>query len=572
MRTSDAAADRPIGTVLVVDDTEANRFAVSRMLEVAGFRVREAATGRDALARAAEPGSRPDLVLLDVRLPDLLGFEVARRLKADPDTAHIPVLHLSASFTSPEAAAEGLDAGAEGYLTHPVDPRVLVATVRAILRGAHAEARLRVSEARLQRLQSVATELAPVLDAVRAAQIIVAAGAELLGVRTASLGLLSADGATFELAAAVGMPDDVMAKWRRFPNAGDLPWPRAVASGGPLLIGTPEGYDAFPALGEEPERLGLGAEYVVPLVGGEGAVLGVVGFAFARGRVIGDDDRRLLEALARQGALAIERARLHEAERLARRAAEQASEAKSQFLANMSHELRTPLNAIQGYVELLEIGVHGPVNEAQLGALGRVQRAQRHLLSLINDILNLSKLEAGGVEFDVRPVALADVVADVLPMVEPQIAAKGLRCETDLALADDGGGAPIMVWADRAKLAQVLLNLLSNAVKFTASGGLVRVSVARRPASAALAQLVFLRVADTGIGVPREKQDAIFDPFVQVAAGLTRGSDGTGLGLAISRDLARGMGGDLRMRSAVGQGSTFTVALRRAQPGDAPRG
>jgi signal transduction histidine kinase len=555
-----------IGTVLVVDDTEANRFAVSRMLEVAGFRVREAATGLDALARAAAAETRPDLVLLDVRLPDLLGFEVARRLKADPVTAHIPVLHLSASFTSPESAAEGLDAGAEGYLTHPVDPRVLVATVRAILRGAQAEARLRVSEQRLQRLQAVATELAPVLDATRAAEIIVGAGAELLGVRTASLGLLTPDGTTFEIVAAVGMPDAQLAEWRRFPNAGDLPWPRVVATRAPVFVATPDDYRAYPALGDAPARLGLGTEYMVPLVGAEGAVLGVVGFAFAPGRVLGEDDRRLLDALARQGALALERARLHEAERLARLAAEQASEAKSQFLANMSHELRTPLNAIQGYVELLEIGVHGPVNEAQLGALARVQRAQRHLLSLINDILNLSKLEAGGVEFDVRPVALADVVADVLPMIEPQIAAKGLTCETELALAEDGPGAPLLVWADRPKLAQVLLNLLSNAVKFTPSGGRVLVSVARRPASAALAQLVFLRVADTGIGVPREKQDLIFDPFVQVAAGLTRASEGTGLGLAISRDLARGMGGDLRMRSVLGRGSTFTVTLRRASP------
>jgi signal transduction histidine kinase len=556
------------GTVLVVDDTEANRFAVARILETAGFRVREAATGRDALAQSADATDCPDLVLLDVHLPDLLGFEVARRLKADPATARIPVLHLSASFTGPEATAQGLDAGAEGYLTHPVDPRVLVATVRAILRGARAEARLRVSEARLQRLQEVATELAPVLDATRAAEIIVAAGAELLGVRVASLGLLTPDGATFELAATVGMPPELAERWRRFPNAGDLPWPRVVARGAPLLIASADAYREFPALGDAPARLGLNAEYLVPLVGGAGRVLGAAGFAFGGGRAVGEEDRRLLDALARHGALAIERARLHEAERAARREAELASQAKSQFLANMSHELRTPLNAIQGYVELLELGVHGPMNEAQLGALGRVQRAQRHLLLLINDVLNLSKLEAKGVEFDVRPVALGDVVADVLPMIEPQVAAKGLTCDADLALAGDDGGAPLLVWADRPKLAQVLLNLLSNAVKFTPPGGRVHVSVARRPESAALARLVFLRVADTGIGVPREKQEAIFDPFVQVAAGLTRASEGTGLGLAIARDLARGMGGDLRVRSADGAGSTFTVMLRRAAPGE----
>jgi signal transduction histidine kinase len=232
----------------------------------------------------------------------------------------------------------------------------------------------------------------------------------------------------------------------------------------------------------------------------------------------------------------------------------------------MSHELRTPLNAIQGYVQLLDMGLHGPVTPGQREALGRVARAQTHLLGLINDVLNFTKLEAGRVEFDVRPTRVADVVRDVAPLVEPQLRAKGLAFA--VRVPDDGAaGAPALVWADREKLGQVLVNLLSNAVKFTpavqADGTPGRVTV-EFTEQAGAPGVAHLRVHDTGIGIPGDKQDAVFDPFVQVSTGLTRTSEGTGLGLAISRDLARGMGGDLDVRSAPDEGSTFTVTLRRA--------
>ena len=244
--------------------------------------------------------------------------------------------------------------------------------------------------------------------------------------------------------------------------------------------------------------------------------------------------------------------------RRALHAAEAANRAKSQFLANMSHELRTPLNAIGGHVQLVELGLHGPVAPAQREALGRVQGAQRHLLGVIDDVLDYARLENGRLAFDVRPVGVADVVRDVVPLVGPQAAAKGIAL--DVALPDP---APAVL-ADRARLAQVLLNLLSNAVKFTpaprdgARPGAVRVTLEAADGA------VRIRVADAGIGVPADRLADIFAPFVQVQAGYTREHGGTGLGLAISRDLARGMGGDLTAESTLGAGSTFTVTLRAA--------
>ncbi|MGH7720338.1 MAG: ATP-binding protein, partial [Gemmatimonadaceae bacterium] len=233
----------------------------------------------------------------------------------------------------------------------------------------------------------------------------------------------------------------------------------------------------------------------------------------------------------------------------AREEADRANRAKGDFLAVMSHELRTPLNAIGGYAQLLELGVHGPVTETQRDALARIARSQGHLLRLINDVLNFAKIDAGQMQYEITDVAVDEVLAGLEAMVAPQVRAKRLRFT--YVTCDQ----PLIARADREKLPQIVLNLVTNAIKFTPDGGEVIVECDLA------GDRVRVRVRDTGVGIPAERLPVIFDPFVQVHRALHRPNEGVGLGLAISRDLARGMGGDLTVESAVEEGSVFTLTL-----------
>jgi PAS domain S-box-containing protein len=241
---------------------------------------------------------------------------------------------------------------------------------------------------------------------------------------------------------------------------------------------------------------------------------------------------------------------IEDARRLAE--AEASNRVKTQFLASMSHELRTPLNAIGGYAELMEMGLGGAVTDQQREYLTRIRTSQQHLLRIINDLLNYSRMEAGKVTYEQLPVFLALVVETVTAMIGPQATAKGIALERDECLGDVTG------IGDRGKIEQIVLNLLSNAVKFTPSGGTVRVAC-RISANHAI-----VTVGDTGPGIPTDKVDQIFEPFVQLGRSLSSGHEGAGLGLAISRDLARAMNGDLTVESSPGAGSVFTLLLPKA--------
>jgi signal transduction histidine kinase len=271
--------------------------------------------------------------------------------------------------------------------------------------------------------------------------------------------------------------------------------------------------------------------------------------------------RATIEQLEQQTALA-ERARAMAEE--ATRNAEEANRAKSLFLTTMSHELRTPLNAIGGYVDLLALEIRGPLVEAQREDLRRIKKSGQHLLSLINDILNLAKIESGQLDLHIRDVPLATVFENVDTLVAPQFNSKRIayvfpQCD------------PLLhVRADSDKLQQILLNLLSNACKFTDAGGRVTVECAAIGGGAdGTGPAVAIVVRDTGRGIAQDKLEKIFEPFVQIDRHLTGASQqGVGLGLAISRDLARSMSGDLVADSIVGVGTTFVLTIPRA---DAPR-
>ena len=240
----------------------------------------------------------------------------------------------------------------------------------------------------------------------------------------------------------------------------------------------------------------------------------------------------------------------------ARKDAERANSAKADFLAVMSHELRTPLNAIGGYAQLMTLGVRGETTIAQRQDLERIQINQRHLLGLINSILNFARLEAGQVNFVTTDLALAKLLGEVEAMVEPQMRAKGLTFAVTTCSAD------LRVLADGEKLRQILLNLLTNALKFTARGGSVTIACARQ------GQQVVISVSDNGRGIASEELARIFEPFVQVDRHVTpEHEQGVGLGLAISRELARGMHGDLTASSVVGKQSTFTLTLPTGSAG-----
>ena len=493
----------------------------------------------------------------------------------NPDhLADIRKLNIRAAITAPLIVG-GRTLGVLSLVTAESGPRLTMADVtlaeelgrRAAVAIDNAQRFSAVQEARkaaernadrIARLQRVTAALATAPTARAIADAVIMQGLSAFDADEAVLSLLTPDRKTLEIVRSMGLREGLEQEYRFSSVDAPMPISEAVRTGEPVFFANRAAIlSHYPQLKDSGHVEAL-AWAAMPLVI-EGTPIGGIALGFKKEHEFSTEDREFAMALAQQSAQALERARLHDAERAlrdeaedARKRAEDANRAKSQFLATMSHELRTPLNAIAGYVQLLQFGIHGQLPEKQLEVLARVQRSQRTLLSLIDDILSFARLESGKIEYRFSQVSVIDVLRSAYDLIAPQLSERGLQFEQKFA--DEN----LSVWTDREKFVQIMVNLFSNAVKFTDEGS-VTVDCEKMGSS------VRISVADTGRGIPAEKLEAIFEPFVQAESGLTRRSEGTGLGLAISRDLARAMRGDLTVKSEEGQGSVFTLWLPAAE-------
>ena len=448
------------------------------------------------------------------------------------------------------------DGTRSGVIAHGVDVTDAVRARRDVERllaeSEAARVQAEVLRTRTVGLQAVTAALSPASNEMEIANAIVEHATAVLGAVGTVVARVSARGDTLELLGANDIPDSVRDAWREFPLSAPVPLAEAVRTATPIFLeNRSEWFARYPDLMPMLEAAGHHANMVLPLIV-NGHAIGVLAAAFDAPRIFDEVDRVSAITFAGQCAQALDRARLFEAEREARAAAERANRAKSEFLAVMSHELRTPLNAIDGYAELMELGIRGPLTDEQRTDLARIRKSQKHLLGLINGVLNYSRVEAGALRYDVSDVGVDEVLATCEALIAPQVRAKRL------VMSNAECDASVKVRADGEKVHQVVLNLLTNAVKFTDSGGQIGLSCTVRSTEVEIA------VSDTGRGIAADQLSRVFEPFVQLDAQLTRTQEGVGLGLAISRDLARGMGGDLTVASTVGKGSVFSLVLPRS--------
>jgi PAS domain S-box-containing protein len=482
--------------ILAVDDNAAALYATSRILRSAGFEVATAATGNAALAAAPSM----DLVVLDVNLPDMDGFEVCRRLRAMPETARIPVLHLSATFTQASDFDIGLAVGADGYLTRPVEPAVLIASVRTLLFARRADKQRLGLDSRLRTMFDLAPSGMAILNGDFVYERVNDAFCAIVGSTPAELlgkSVLETPGAGWEHLAGELRRNH---RWQ-----GELPLQRRD--------GSMRHIDWRAA--REPMESSL--------------------FITAT-----DVTARVLHETEREQLLA--------SERLARAEAERANQLKEEFLATLSHELRNPLNSILGWAHILERTKD--LTPTVLTAVESIKRNGKLQASMISDLLDYAGIAFGKLRLELAPVDPYASVRAAIQIMEPSATARSVMLQATF------GNEPLVVEGDAERLQQVVWNLLSNAIKFSPKGGTVWIAASKQD------EFFQLSVKDAGTGIAPEFLPKIFDRFSQGDGTTTRRQGGLGIGLAIAKQLVELQAGSIEAFSpGPGAGATFTLRL-----------
>ena len=519
MSTEFRPIDRSAHTLLIVDDDPVSRYATVRLLQKAGFQTREAGTGAEGLA-AADAGI--SAMVLDVHLPDIDGFELCRRLRSRPDTSRIPVLHLSAAYVTDDDKVRGLDSGADAYLTHPVEPAVLVATVQALVRARLAEEGMRLSEAKFRAIYAQVPAGICLLDAQ----------ARIVDANPAMLRFL---GRPFD--AVAGQPLKAFAPPEQAPV-----------------------FDAWIAR-RSADAVAGDARAAFSLVGADGSRTELEWTLTPH--IEGDAMLAVATDVTHRGAIERQQRDLMEREQAARGDAERISRMKDELIAVLSHELRTPLNAMLGWTHVLQ---KRGGNEETVRGLDAIERNGRMQARMISDILDMSRLNMGKMPLLFEPMDPVQVVSSAVDAMQPSLDENGQRVVLDVQPPHRA------IRADSARIQQVVWNLLSNAIKFSPKGSEIRVALRDRPDG------LTLTVADQGQGVEAEFLPLLFERFTQGDAGSNRRRGGLGLGLSIVEQLVEAHGGAITAHSeGVGRGTQFIVELptdaieaRQSEAADTP--